>query len=212
MSDSVDLRGLLQKWPYDPDDDARVVRGDDGREILQVRTPVGIEQYETDGRPDGARPHGKETALDHYLDQWKRAKDEGREEAFKLDSRQCGELFTEGTLFYFRYVRLFQLKDWKRTVRDTRRNLRVFDFVHQFAKRPEDREYLEKWRPYIIRVNASAAVMLELESQGYDKALAIANQAIAEVEKLDGLEEETFQYEKERSLVALRELAVQTQK
>src|SRR5512140_3634848 len=167
MSDSVDLRKLLKDWPFEPDDDVRLVKGDDGRDILQVRTPLGIEQYELDARPDGARPHGRESVFAHYSGQLDQARAEGREEHFRLSARECGELFGEGTLYYFRYVRLFQLKDWARTLRDTSRNMQVFDFVHQYAKRPEDRDYLEKWRPYIIRVNASAAVMLELERQAY---------------------------------------------
>ncbi len=212
MSDSVDLRDLLSKWPYDPDDDARLVQSDDGREILQVRTPLGIEQYELEGRPDGFRPHGRESALDFYWQKWQDARAAGQGAEFQLKPQECSELFTEGTLYYFRYVRLFQLKDWKRTVRDTSRNLRVFDFVHRYAERPEDREYLEKWRPYIIRVNASAAVMQELDHQAYDKALRLANDAIDQVEKLEDNEDETFHYEKERSLVALRELAAQIQK
>ena len=212
MSDSVDLRKILKEWVYDPEDDARLVRGDDGREILQVRTPLGIEQYEIEGRPDGSRPHGMESALDFYWEQFQRAKAGGAETDFRLDPRQCAELFNEGTLYYFRYVRLFQLKDWKRTIRDTSRNLRVFDFVHRFARRPEDRDYLEKWRPYIIRVNASASVMLQIEKQAFDKALAIANEAIQQVEKLEDMEDETFLFEKDRSLVALRDLASQIQK
>lgn len=212
MSDSVDLRDLLSQWPYDPDDDARLVEGDDGRQILQVRTPLGVEQYELDGRPDGLRPHGRESALDYYWEKWQAARAAGQESEYQLKAQECGELFTEGTLYYFRYVRLFQLKDWRRTVRDTSRNLRVFDFVHRYAERPEDREYLEKWRPYIIRVNASAAVMLELDQQAYDKALRLANGAVEQVERLEGNEDETFHYEKERSLVALRELAAQIQK
>ena len=56
MSDSMDLRKTLQAWPYDPEQDARVLPGEDGRQIVQVRTPLGIEQYEVGGRPDGARP------------------------------------------------------------------------------------------------------------------------------------------------------------
>ena len=56
MNNSPDLRQILKAWPYDPEHDARIVRGDDGRELLQVRTPLGIEQYEMDGRPDGLRP------------------------------------------------------------------------------------------------------------------------------------------------------------
>jgi len=212
MSDSVDLRRILQSWGYDPENDARLARGDDGRELLQVRTPVGIEQYEVEGRPDGLRPHGLESALDFYLERLAAAKNAGRESAFELNPQECGELFTEGTLYYFRYVRLFQLKDWARTLRDTARNMRVFDLVRRYARREEDQQFLEKWRPYIIRVNATAAVMLELEKKGYEEGLKIADNALEQIEALAEMEDETFKFEKERSLGALRELADQIRK
>jgi hypothetical protein len=212
MSDAFDLRELLQSWPYDPDDDARLVRGKDGREILQVRTPMGIEQYELDGRPDGTRPHEMESALDYYTAQLERAQAAGRENEFDLDPSACGELFHEGTLYYFRYVRLFQLKDWDRTLRDTARNLRAFDFVHKHARSSEDQQYLEKWRPYILRVNASAAVMRALGKEAYDEALRLAQEGLQAVERLEDMDDETFQFEKERSVSALQELAAQIQK
>jgi len=214
MSDSVDLRGILQSWPYDPDNDARLSRGEDGRAILQVRTPLGIEQYELDGRPDGVRPHGLESALHYYRRKLEQAtaKARGEELKFQLGPRECNELFNEGTLYYYRYVRLFQLKDWARTARDTARNLQVFDLVRRYARREEDRQFLEKWRPYIIRVNATASVMLQLEKNAYDSALKIAQQAIRAIESLESFEDETFQYERDRSLEALRELSGQIQR
>ena len=147
MNASIDLRRLLQSWPYDPDNDARLAQGEDGRPLLQVRTPLGLEQYELEGRPDGARPHGMDSALDYYLQRLDRSRTAGKESEFELGPRECGELFNEGTLYYFRYVRLFQLKDWPRTLRDTSRNLRLFDFVKQRARRLEDQLYLEKVAP-----------------------------------------------------------------
>src|ERR1700686_4731332 len=128
----ADIRKILESWPYDPDADARLTQGEDGREILQVRTPVGIEQYELDGRPDSTRPHGFESALAYHLQSLEEAQLAGRADEFKLGRRECNELFSEGTLYYFRYVRLFQLKDWARTVRDTERNLRAFDFINRY--------------------------------------------------------------------------------
>jgi hypothetical protein len=211
MSDSTDIRPLLESWPYDPDDDMRVVSGADGRQVLQVRTPLGIEQHELEGRPDGARPHGMESALDYQLQRVEQATAAGQEADFELDANDCGELFSEGTLYYFRYVRLFQLKDWARTMRDTARNLQAFDLVHRYAAREEDRDFLEKWRPYIIRVNSSAAAMLELERNAYDRALSITNDAVRKLEGLEELDDETFQFELERSLTAMRELAAQIQ-
>jgi hypothetical protein len=212
MNDSPDLRRILKNWPYDPENDARIIRGDDGREVLQVRTPLGIEQYELDGRPDGARPHGMESALEHHLQRLNQAKFAGREADFALGPEECSELFQEGTLYYFRYVRLFQLKDWARTVRDTTRNLRAFDFLHRYARREEDQQFLEKWRPYIIRVHASAGAMLELEKGAYEEAAKITRVAIRSIESLDDLEDDTFKFERDRSLAALRELESQIQK
>lgn len=209
MKEPADIRSILQNWPYDPEEDARLTQGEDGREILQVRTPVGIEQYELDGRPDGLRPRGVESALEYHLQRLHSAREAGVEAEFSLDRRACNELFSEGTLYYFRYVRLFQLKDWVRTVRDTTRNLRVFDLIHQYARREEDRQFLEKWRPYIIRIHSSAAAMLELEKRAYDAALRRVNQGIRDIEELEELDDETFRFECSRSLNALRELAQQ---
>jgi UvrB/UvrC motif-containing protein len=212
MRHSADLRKILEAWPYNPDDDARFTKGRDGRSILQVRTPLGIEQYELDGRPDGARPHGQESALEYHLQRLQAAMAKGRADFFQLGEQDCAELFNEGTLYYFRYVRFFQLKDWVRTIRDTARNLRVFDLVHRYARREEDRQYPEKWRPYILRVNATAAIMLELEKNAYERALRLAQEAIQKVEELEDIDDETFSFEQERSLQALRELADQIQK
>jgi hypothetical protein len=209
MSDSLDLSKLLQSWPYDPEHDARIITGEDGREVLQVRTPLGIEQHEMDGRPDGARPHKLESALEYHQRRLEEARVAGREADFELNPRECSELFNEGTLYYFRYVRLFQLKDWARTVRDTARNIRAFDFLHRYARREEDQQFLEKWRPYILRVNGSAAAMLALEKDAYDKASRVVSEAINKIEALEELDDETFTFERERSLTALHELAAQ---
>lgn len=211
MSDTFDLTHLLKSWPYDPDNDARVVRGHYGREVLQVRTPIGIEQLEMEGRPDGARPHDQESALEFQLQRLASAKAAGSEAEFELDAEDCAELFGEGTLYYFRYLRLFQLKRWADTVRDTTRNLRLFDFVRQYAAREEDQLYLEKWRPYIVRMNACAAALMTLDKGAHDKALEIIHAAIERIECLQEIDDETFTFERSRSLNALRELAAQIQ-
>jgi hypothetical protein len=211
MSDSFDIGRLLKSWPFDPEDDARIVRGIDGREILQVRTPVGLEQLELQGRPDGARPHGVESALDYQLQRLAEARARGGEADFELDPEECAELFAEGTLYYFRYVRLLQLKRWSETVRDTTRNVRLFDFVHQYAAREEDRSNLEKWRPYILRIHAVADALMTLETGAYDKALEKVRSAETRIEELEEMDDETFTFERARSLTALRELQTQIQ-
>ncbi len=212
MSESDDLRRLLQNWAYDPENDTRIIRGEDGREILQVRTVLGVEQYEVNGRPDGARPHEMESALEFQTQRFEEVKAAGRETDFELSAEDCSELFHEGTLYYFRYVRFFQLRDWARTIRDTARNIRAFDFIHRHARREEDRQFLEKWRPYILRVNASAAAMFEIERQAYERAMNLVEDAMNKIELLEDVDDETFKFERERSLTALEDLATQIQK
>ncbi|MCX7824245.1 MAG: UvrB/UvrC motif-containing protein [Verrucomicrobiae bacterium] len=212
MSHTHDLRDLLESWPFDPSDDVRIIRGSDGRQIMQVRLPLGIEQYEMDGRPDGLRPHGMESALEFQLARLAKAKAEGREAAFALDAEDCVELFNEGVLYYYRYVRCFQIKDWPRTVRDTARNLRVFDLVKRYAEREEDRLQLEQWRPYVLRMNAVARAMMAVEEHRFEEAMKIIGEAAANIESLEEMDNPTFKFERERSLTALRELAQQLER
>ena len=212
MSENADLRRLFDAWPYDPDNNVRLVRGDDGREIMQVREPLGIEQYELEGRPDGARPHGKESALDFHLERLTKARAREKEADFTLDPEHCAELFAEGVLYYYRYFHLFQLKDWKRVIRDTTRNLRLFDFVNRYADREEDQTNLEQWRPYITRMHAVARAMLELENGRHESALKIVRETGHKIETLTEMDNPTFKFERERSLTALRDMAEQIEK
>ena len=207
-----DLRELLREWPYDAEKCVRIIEGDDGREVLQVRTPVGIEQFELEGRPDGARPHNRESAFDFYLGRLERLRAAGEEDSFHLNHSECAELFEEGVLYYFRYLHLFQLEDWFRTARDTNRNLKLFDFVHQYAMRKEDRSHLEQWRPYIIRINAIARAMVEVHEHAHERALEILRENIEKIALLDEIDNQTFQVERDRSIQALRETLEQIEK
>ena len=209
--DSKDIRDLLDDWPFDPDNDARIIRAKDGREILQIRTPVGLEQLELQGRPDGIRPHQMDSSLEFYQQKLARAEAAGNEAEFELDPQDCAELIGEGTLYYFRYLRLFQLNRWEDTVRDTARNLGLFDFIRRYAAREEDQQYLEKWRPYLVRMNVAASALQHLEQGDAPKALKIVQSGREQIEALEDLDDETFELERERSLAALTELETQLQ-
>jgi hypothetical protein len=212
MSNATDLRDLLNAWPYDEECNVRTAKGNDGREILQVRTPMGIEQYELEGRPDGQRPFGCGSLLDYHRRRLEEARAVGGEDEFTLDEDECAGLFQEGTLFYFRYLHLFQLRDWERVVRDTERNLGLFDFVHGCAERKEDREHLEKWRPYILRMHAIARAMFAAEHHHLEESLAVLEDTVSRIEALEPIDDETFQFERDRSVSALRELLTQFRK
>jgi len=212
MAMDSDLKALFDSWPYDPDDCVRVITMADGREVMQVRLPLGVEQYELDGRPDGCRPHGAESELDHHLARLEEARKTGAEPGFRLGPDQCVDLFNEGVLYYYRYLHMFQFKDWPRTVRDTARNLKLFDFVHSYAAREEDRQYLEQWRPYVLRINAVASAMIATGENDHHRALAIVHAAAEAIEALSEIDEDTFRFERHRSVEALHELAGEIEK
>ena len=125
-----DISDMLEEWPYDPASCVRKIETADGREVVQVRTPLGIEQYELEGRPDGLRPYGEESVLDYaeaqVLLHTERA---GETEGFVIDDRVAVELQQEGLLYYYRYLVCFQIGEYEVVIRDARRNLRLFDLL-----------------------------------------------------------------------------------
>lgn len=209
MRRNPDIRDVLEAWPYVADDNVRLAKGADGRRIMQVRQPLGLEQYELQGRPDGLRPYDSESFLDYYTERIERSQGAGGEGKLVLGPEECSELFEEGTLFYCRYMYLFQLGDWKRVIRDTGRNLRLFDFVLRHAARAVDRAHLEPWRPYLLRMHAMARAMQAVEREKQAEALAIVREAVRRIEALPEMDDETFRLERRRSRSTLRKLAAE---
>src|SRR3989304_9335538 len=127
----LDISDILKSWPDNPERNIRRVVAPDGSEKLQVRLPLGIEQYELEGRPDGARPEGRESYLELFAERLN-AHDEVER---KLTEEECTLLQDEGMLYYFRYLLCFQIGDYDRVIRDTQPHLRMFDLVHKYAVR-----------------------------------------------------------------------------
>ena len=214
MSDlNQDITGILREWEYNPDSNVRKIVGEGGVQKLQVRVDQGafqgILQLNLDGRPDGKRPHDSEFVLDYYTDTLAehRAKNKGEAAGFELDRASCQELFDESARVYGRYVFLLQLKEYERVIRDTERNMKLFEFVHTYASHEDDRQNLQKWWPYILRIHATARAMDAHEKEEFDKSLAILEDAVEKIDELPDIEAEEFVVERERSHQALEELA-----
>lgn len=108
-----DLTSLLTTWPYDPEHTVRIIVAEDGRSVMQVRLPLGVEQYELEGRPDGTRPYGRSSVLSHTEDRLKRyIVDNGSDIGFHISPEKANELQAEGILYYYRYLLLFQLQNF----------------------------------------------------------------------------------------------------
>jgi hypothetical protein len=206
-----DIDEILKGWPTSETENVRKITDPNGVEKVQVRVDQGafqgILQMNLDGRPDGCRPHNRDFALDHHKDhQAQHIAQTGDDDQFSLSADDCAELFEESFRVYQRYVFLLQIEDYTRVVRDTERNMEVFRFINRHAETEEDRMHLERWWPYIIRINATAVSLLHLNNNDLDRAIEVAAEAINRIHNMDPIDAEEFRDESTRSLEALTEL------
>lgn len=167
-----DIGPILKNWDYNADDlNVRIINGVDGQPKLQMRLDLGLLQLELDGRPDGQRPHRCDSYLTFYEKKAERHAESKREKPFRLSPLDCLKLQQEAIQYYHRYLALMKLKDYPRVVRDTSRNLRVFDLVAKFADNEEIAWSFEQYRAYVIMMNTRAHVSICLEKKEFDSAL-----------------------------------------
>ncbi len=165
---NLDLNDLLEGWPHEPGQvKARKIVGRDGCEKIQLRIDLGLIQMELHGRPDGHRPHGFESLL-HYH-QAKSAIAKSGAQRYSLSEADVTALQHEGVQYYHRYLSLFQLRDFQNVVRDTERNLNMFDFVGEHSADVT----LEQFRPYVIMMNTRARASLELKDGNTAEAVKL---------------------------------------
>src|SRR5438132_3476501 len=167
---SLDLNTILKDWPHENGNvKVRKVTGVDGRVKLQLRVDLGVLQMEVTGRPDGQRPHNCESLLEYHQRRAVRAA--GKSEDYKLTPEECAELQQEGIQYYHRYLSLFQINDFAGVVRDTQRNLDLFDFVIEHTDREELSWSLQQFRPYVLMMNTRARASILLGEGKFAEAM-----------------------------------------
>ena len=169
---NLDLNNLLGDWPHEPGQiKVRKIMGNDGLEKIQLRIDLGLIQMDVTGRPDGQRPHDCESLLAYHQ---KRAGEKEREQQpYTLNADECAELQQEGIQYYHRYISFFQLNDYEGVIRDTQRNLDLFDFIASHAEREELANALEQFRPYVIMMNTRAKAAIELDRNDFSTAVRL---------------------------------------
>jgi hypothetical protein len=204
--DETDLTGLLKSWPYEPGRvNARKIKGHDGRMKLQVRIDLGILHMEMEGRPDGERPEGFESLLAYQQDRLERyAGQGGGAEGFVLTSEECRGLREEAVQYYHRYVALLALGDHEGVVRDTTRNLAVFDLCRDHAVDAADRTVLEQFRPYVIMMRARGETEQAITGGGTQHALAAIDRGLAEIKAVFEQAGQTVDFEQANEVQLLR--------
>jgi hypothetical protein len=167
---SLDLNTILKDWPHETGTiKVRKVAGLDGREKLQLRIDLGVLQMEMTGRPDGTRPHNCESLLAYHQLRAAHAMAQGN--TYDLSAEHCAELQQEGIQYYHRYLSLFQINDFVGVVRDTQRNLDLFDFVAGHASRDDLAWTMQQFRPYVLMMNTRAKASIFLAQGKFPEAI-----------------------------------------
>ncbi len=177
---SLDLNELLRDWPHEPGMiKVRKVLGADGREKLQLRIDLGLIQMEVEGRPDGQEPFECASLLEYHQGRAREAEKKGS--PFTLDADEIGELQQEGVQYYHRYISLFQIQDYLGVIRDTKRNLEMFDFVARHAPSEELAWSVEQFTPYVLMMNFRAKATLALDRLDHSEALRLIEKGMGRI-------------------------------
>jgi len=186
---SEDIRPILSGWPHKPGEiSVRKITGDDGKTKMQLRLDLGLLQMETEGRPDGKRPHGCESLLEYLKQELRRHRDahDGDDRGFAVDEKHCDLLRGEAVQYYYRYLGEFVLEDYEAVRRDTQRNLEVLDFCARHAEEEPDRYLMEQYRPYILMMNTRATARLALRDSRPRAAREVVKRALERLREYYG--------------------------
>lgn len=186
MSSSKGLDEILQDWAFDPHSlSVRLVKGDDGRDVIQMRVDLGVLQMETQGRPDGQQIEGFPTFLDRMLDIEKKDAD------FVMDEDQCFEADREFVQFYHRRISWLRLQHYHRAVEDAEHTLSLMDVCRDHSPDEDWTMSHEQYRPFVLFHRTQAAALAALDE-------ADAEAAITEITKgLDQMREVFVEHEAE---------------
>ena len=159
MERSTNIDRILRDWEYQPGEVvSRILTGEDGRRVLQMRIELGVLQLEVDGRPDGEQPGDYETYYDLLVSA---AIEEG--EDFALDEERCHEIDREFVQFYHRRICWLALREYQNATRDAEHTLALMDFSSDHAPDEDWALSHEQYRPFVLfhRTQASALAALE---------------------------------------------------
>ncbi len=180
---NFDISNLLENWDYQPGQIVvRRFTGRDGQEKIQLRVDLGLLQMNAEGRPDGKRPMGHPSLFEYHEARLKKHMEErNTDEGFRLNADDCAKLQLEALQFHHRYICLLELEDYESVVRDTKRNLAVFDFVARYAESEELAWALQQFRPQLLLIQVRAKGTRKLVAKRYREAVQEIERGISEI-------------------------------
>jgi hypothetical protein len=180
MARKENIDRLLRDWPYDPRGiSVRKKKGDDGREVLQMRLDLGLLQLEATGRPDGQKPEGADSYYDFLIG---KALVEGDE--YEMTEDECEEADREFVQYYHRRVCWLALREFHNAVADADHTLGLMDFCRDHS--PDEQWTLshEQYRPFVLFHRAQAAALAALGDRGAEAAVEEINQGLEKMRQV----------------------------
>lgn len=180
-SDHDNIDFIVKSWAFDPTAvNARIVQGDDGRDVVQMRVDLGVLQMETSGRPDGSSPHGFGSVLEFLRD---KVAQEGPD--YKLSDEDCFEIDREFVQYYHRRICWLQLGRFQQAILDADHTLGLMDVCHDHGTDEEWTLSHEQYRPFVLfhRIQAQALVTLD-DGEGAEAAIECITLGLEELKKL----------------------------
>ena len=193
---------ILRDWPFDSEAaNVRVVKGEDGRKVLQMRIDLGLLQLEIEGRPDGQRPSGFESFYDFLVGE---AVHLG--EDFVLSEEQCTEADREFVQYYHRRNCWLRLRKFREAIADADHTLELMNFCRDHS--PDDQWTVshEQYRPYVLFQRTQADALAELEEKGPHAAVLAIERGLDRIKEVFAEHEAEEHFEEDEMVARLREL------
>ena len=151
------LDEILDSLAFDAAHPVKVVRLAEGKEVVVVQSNAfTISRIYTSGRPDGKKPHGRDSYYAYFCEQLEDYKQQhGNDEGFSLTPEDWRVLFRESYDRYTRYLLFAGIKRWADVKRDTDLNLAVTDMAKKYA--PSDIAWESyQYKGYMLMMNGMA--------------------------------------------------------
>ena len=201
IEENQHLDHLLNQWPFDTNNlSVRLVKGEDDRDVIQMRVDMGILQLETNDRPDGYRPED----FGSYLELLR--KRELRDGEFVLDDDGCNDVDREFMQFYHRRICWLRLQFYRRAVMDADHTLELMDLAMRHSPDDEWTSTHEQYRPFVWFHRTQAHALAELEDDGAEQAIQAINAGLDSIHAIFVEHDAEEHYESDELIVRLQEL------
>ncbi len=201
MKRNLHLDRLFSDWTFDPGAlNVRLIKGKDGRDVIQMRVDMGILQLETTGRPDSEQYEGEESVL-AYL-QAKLLEDPDH----RLSEEECSDVDREFMQFYHRRISWLRLQFYHRAVMDADHTLRLMDLSDQMSPDEEWSGTHEQYRPFVIFHRTQALALGELEENSAEEAVQAISDGLQEMQDFFTKYDAEEHFETDELVVRLVEL------